>query len=476
MRAVKLTIVFAAACLFVCSCGAPGLSPFQCSTAENCDLRPGGMCEAYAGSSWCSYGDPSCTSGRRWSEQAASSIAGVCVGEEPTINDAAIDTGDASDNNLVPVFVQKLDAGTSASNNDLFGATVAIDGDVAVISAMTDAGASESGSGSVFVYERANGTWSYFQTLSVGSGMSYRFGRSVAVSGDIIVIGAPNDAALGSEAGTAYVFRRGANVWSQQVKLTATDGAAYDHFGTAVAVAGNVIAVGAPDNDVISTTNTGSVYLFEPTGAGGAWTEVANLVAGTDAAMNLQFGYAVAVAPDTVAVGSQGDLVQVHERVGASWTRTGRVTPSTVSSSTSLDFGTVVDIDGQHMVIGAPSMTMTGEVHVFERAGNWATNHRKLTVSDNTSDAAFGSAVAIAGGHVLVGSNLAGSTDAGAAYFFQRRTDGYDEAVKLTATDGSAGDWLGFSAAMSATELLVGAAADDEHGNLSGSAYLWHLD
>jgi hypothetical protein len=147
-----------------------------------------------------------------------------------------------------------------------------------------------------------------------------------------------------------------------------------------------------------------------------------------------------------------------------------------VNSSTSLEFGTVVDIDGQHLVVGAPSTTMTGEAYVLERSGNWATSSRKLTVTDNATDAAFGSSVAIHGGHVLVGSYLAGSTDAGAAYFFQRRTDGHDEAVKLTAMDGSAGDGLGFAAAMSATELLVGAAFDDEKGMQSGSAYLWRLD
>lgn len=409
-----------------------------------------------------------CTGGKRYTNVDGSATDDGSIGMD--------DATDAADDNLVPAFVRKLDSGMSASPNDLFGAAVAIDGDVAVVSAATDAGASETGSGSVFVFERAGGTWSLFQTLSVGQGMSYRFGRSVAVSGDIIVVGAPNDGSLGSEAGTAYVFRRGTNVWAQQAKLNATDGAAYDHFGAAVAVAGNVIAIGAPDNDVISTANAGSVYLFEPIGAGGAWTQVDNLVAGTDSAMNLQFGYAVAVATDTVAVGSQGDLVQVFERTGSSWSRTGRVVPSTVSSSASLDFGTVVDIDGQHMVVGAPSTTMTGEVFVFERSGNWATNWRKLIALDNASDAAFGSSVAIHAGHVLVGSYQAGSNDAGAAYFFHRRTDGYDEALKLTATDGSANDWLGFAAAMSATELLVGAAGDDEHGALSGSAYLWRLD
>jgi hypothetical protein len=69
----------------------------------------------------------------------------------------------------------------------------------------------------------------------------------------------------------------------------------YDRFGSAVAVAGNVIVVGAPETDVVSTADSGRVSVFEPTGAGGAWTEVATLVAGLDSAMNLQFGYAVAV-------------------------------------------------------------------------------------------------------------------------------------------------------------------------------------
>jgi hypothetical protein len=413
-------------------------------------------------------------------------LAAACTGGKHYTNTNTDDSGidgdgsmgmtDGGDNNLIPVFVRKLDSETSASPYDRFGGSVAIHGDVAVVSAMTDAGASESGSGSVYVFERAGGAWTLFQTLSVGTGMSYRFGYSVAVYGDIIVIGTPNDAALGSEAGTAYVFRRGASVWSQQVKLNASDGAAYDHFGVAVAVTNNLIAVGSKDDDIISTTNTGSVYVFTPTGVGGAWMETDKLAAGTDSAMNLQFGSAVSVATDTVAIGSQGDLVQVFERTGTSWARTGRITPATVSSSASLDFGTTVGIDGQHLVVGAPSTTITGEVYVLERSGNWATNFRKMIVADNATDAAYGSSVAIQGGHVLVGSYQAGSTNAGAAYFFQRRTDGYDAEVKLTASDGSANDLLGFAAAMSGTELLVGAIADDEHGMESGSAYLWRLD
>ncbi len=480
MRALKLFAM--ALCVAVSGCGAPSLSPFGCDTNESCNLAPGGMCEPYGGSQWCSYSDAMCNSGRRWSEQASTTIAGSCVGEEPMDMTDGGGSGSGSGSGSgggdpVPMFAKKLDSGADASPYDLFGGSVAIDGDVAVVSAMTDAGASQSGSGSVYVFERSNGVWAPFQTLSVGSNMQYRFGFSVAVSGSVIVIGAPGDASLGSAAGAAYVFKRGASNWAQVAKLTATSGAASEIFGYSVAVEGDMIVVGAPETDIAGIVDTGRVSVFTPTGTGGAWIQSDSMAAGNgENSMGLKFGTDVAIGGGVIAVGTLKDAVYVFEKAGMYYTRTGKITAATVGSNTALDFGTFLDIDGQHLVIGAPSTTVTGEVYVLEKAGAWATTYKKLTATDVTADAQYGSSVAIRNGHVLVGSALAGSTDAGAAYFFVRQSDGtYKPATKLTASDGSANDQLGFAAAMSSTDLIVGAAFDDEHGMNSGTADIWHL-
>lgn len=460
-------------------CGAPSLSAFGCESSDSCNLLAGGMCEPYEGSSWCSYADGTCGSGRRWSEQATVTIAGSCIGEEPdTMVDGGTDTGGGGDSGVgdpIAMFATKLAAGLSASPNDLFGASVAIDGDVAVVSAMTDAGASESGSGSVFVFERSNGVWSPFQTLSVGSGTSYRFGYSVAVSGGVIVVGAPGDDGLGSGAGAVYVFQRGASNWAQAGKLSATSGIANERFGVSVAVEGDVLVVGAPETDIAGVVNTGRVSVFRPMVAGGPWVQVDSFAAGSDNSMTLQFGHDVAIGGGVIAVGTLKDAVYVFEKTGMYYSRTGKITSSIVGSSTALDFGTTIDIDGQYLAIGAPSTTATGEAYVIERAGNWATTWLKLTASDAASDAQFGSSIAISNGHVLVGSALAGSTDTGAAYFFVRKQGAYLAAMKLTAADGSANDQLGIAGALSSTDLVVGAALDDEHGTNSGSAYVWRL-
>ena len=123
---------------------------------------------------------------------------------------------------------------------------------------------------------------------------------SVAIAGDTIVVGAWLDDDNGTDSGSAYVFTRTGTTWTEQAKLTASDGAADDQFGISVAIAGDTIVVGAYRDDD-NGTDSGSAYVFTRTGT--TWTQQAKLTA-SDGAADDQFGSSVAIAGDTIVVGA----------------------------------------------------------------------------------------------------------------------------------------------------------------------------
>ena len=162
-----------------------------------------------------------------------------------------------------PANVQKLLAGDGAAD-DQFGNSVSVSGDMAVIGAYGD---DDKGywSGSAYVFVRAaDGTWSQQAKLTAADGEAGDyFGGSVSVSGDTAVIGAYDDDDKGDYSGSAYIFVRAAGgTWSQQAKLTAADGAAYDYFGGSVAVDGDTAVIGAIGDNDNGDFFSGSAYVF----------------------------------------------------------------------------------------------------------------------------------------------------------------------------------------------------------------------
>ena len=191
-----------------------------------------------------------------------------------------------------------LDSNGEAS--DGFGGSVAVDGDTAVIGAL-QADGNVGGTGAAFVFLRNAGVWTEQAKLSAIDGAaSDGFGGSVALEGDTVVIGAIFHDDNGSNSGAAYVFTRSAGVWTEQAKLTASDGAASDLFGRSVAVDGDTAVIGADDDDD-NGTNSGSAYVFIRSGI--TWTEQQKLAA-SDGAPFDRFGESVAVSGTTVVIGA----------------------------------------------------------------------------------------------------------------------------------------------------------------------------
>ncbi|MDO8749562.1 MAG: prepilin-type N-terminal cleavage/methylation domain-containing protein [Dehalococcoidia bacterium] len=381
----------------------------------------------------------------------------------------------------------KLTASDGAAN-DKFGYSVAISGDTAVVGARFDDFGGNIDQGSAYVFVRSGSAWSQQAKLTASDGAAYdKFGGSVAISGDTIVVGAfAADVGGNTYQGSAYVFVRSGGAWSQQAKLTASDGAAHDHFGLSVAISGDTAVVGANGADVGGNTAQGSAYVYVR--SGGAWSQQAKLTA-SDGAARDEFGLSVAISGDTAVVGAysadvgsngnQGSAY-VFVRSGGAWTQQAKLAAS--DGAVSDWFGFSVAISGDTAVVAAKtddvgSNADQGSAYVFVRSGTTWSQQAKLTASDGAAEDYFGVSVAISGDTAVVGAywdDVGSNTEQGSAYLFLRSGGAWSQQAKLTASDGAVSDYFGVSVAISGDTAVVGAHGDDVGSNTDqGSAYVF---
>jgi len=209
--------------------------------------------------------------------------------------------------------VAKLTA-TTIGTADGFGGAVAITSDLGVVTVVagaggeTDQGISQCGAVYVFRTTDDGATWQQTARLTNSDTAAYdAVGSSVAISGNIIVAGAPPGGP--GDSGFVCVFRTddGGATWTQMSKVYAADGAYQDLLGRYVAVDGALLVAGALLADAGSEdSNEGAAYVFRTDDNGASWTQVAKLTA-RDAAANDQFGSSVAIAGNVLAIGSKYD-------------------------------------------------------------------------------------------------------------------------------------------------------------------------
>jgi hypothetical protein len=201
--------------------------------------------------------------------------------------------------------VTKLTA-SDAESLDLFGSSVALDGETAVVGAHSeDSLGTDAGAVYVFAVNSVSGEWEEVAKLTASDGQAGDvFGISVALSGETVVVGASREDTVGSDAGAAYVFAVNSvsGEWDEVKKLTAPDGRSGDWFGLSVDVSGETVVVGARYEDGIAT-DAGAAYVFAMNSASGEWEEGAKLTA-SDAYYRDEFGWCVAVRGETVVVGA----------------------------------------------------------------------------------------------------------------------------------------------------------------------------
>jgi hypothetical protein len=389
-----------------------------------------------------------------------------------------------------------------ASNSgvsDYFGTSVALSDDTLAVGASGEdsvaqgVGGSQDdnsaeNSGAVYVFRRTGTAWQQEAYLKASnSGTEDIFGYTVALSGNTLAVGAHGEdsAAQGvdgnqddnsaANSGAVYVFRRTGTAWQQEVYLKASNSGTEDIFGYTVALSDDTLATGAfgedsaaqsvgGDQNDESAESSGAVYVFRRTGT--VWQQEAYLKASNSGTVD-HFGYDVAVAGDTLAVGS------IYED------------------------STTQGVDGNQYDDSAAN---SGAVYVFRRTGTDWQQEAYLKSSNSGTGDEFGTSVALSGDTLAVGAiqedsaaqgvggdqDDSSATASGALYVFRRTGTGWQQEAYLKASNSGADDFFGVSVALSDDTLAVGALyedsaaqgvegnQDDNFATNSGAVYIFH--
>jgi hypothetical protein len=384
------------------------------------------------------------------------------------------DTGAIYPLTVDPILQQAYAKASNPDSNDRFGYAVALAGDTVVVgapgedSATTGVNGDESDNsatdaGAAYVFARSNGVWSQQAYLKAANAQAGdQFGWSVALLGDIAIVGAPGeDSAATSvngdgsdnsatDAGAAYVFARSNGVWSQQAYLKAANAQAGDQLGHAVAM-GNpfTVVVGAPLEDSAgfnpsdnSAADAGAAYVFQ--GSGANWNQQTYLKA-TNAQAGDQLGFALAADAQAIVAGAP------------------------------FEDSAAVGVNGNQFNDFAPD---SGAAYIFQPSS--PTPQAYLKASNTGAGDQFGYAVAItdqsgAGETILVGApfedsaatfvngaqNNEAAPNAGAAYLFLRGGSTWSQNSYLKASNTGSGDMFGQSVALANDWAAIGAPNED---------------
>jgi hypothetical protein len=305
---------------------------------------------------------------------------------------------------------------------ELFGSSVSISGDAAVVGAPYDS------PGRALVFRRDPPWWLYEAELVFSNPEGGdRIGYAVAICGDVAIVGAPWDDGNGSESGSASIFRRSGTDWEEEINITPPDGSEEDHFGHAVAISGDVVVIGMPSDDTYGNS-AGAAYVYRYDGDN--WIEEA-VLSPQETSPNEQFGTAVAVCGDVIAIGAPGDE------------------------------------EGHPL----------GTIQVFRYDGEQSSWNPEATLApgDGQDGDGFGQSVSVSEDTIVAGAH--GDDDcgsqSGAAYAFFFNGAEWNEEAKLRASDAESSDQCGFAVAVSANCAAIGAPYDSDNGEESGSVYVF---
>lgn len=387
-----------------------------------------------------------------------------------------------------PDAVTKLVAGVPRTN-DYFGTSVAVSGDTAIVGAPVAASGSPNNNGAAYIYVRNGSGWSLQQRLFASDSPADDrdgFGLSVAISGETAIVGSPRRGDQNDEAGygAVYIFARNGATWTLQKKLSPIDtplAECESEFGRSVAISGDTVLI-STGGCIESGDNESVVHVFVRTGA--AWAPQTMLLSPSVPNDDF-FGTSVALQGDMAIVGDPGDstgtrpeTASVFYRCGTVWTRQQTLSASD-GASAERSFGASVAISGNSVIIGAKddrlgtANRIQGSAYVFTSDGTTWTEQQKLTQDDGSLSSRFGSSVAIFGNIAVIGKPVSVTANQGSAFTFGRSGNTWTLQDTYTAGDGAAGDEFGSSVAISANAVIVGARLDDAGTTQTneGSAY-----
>ncbi|MDO8880504.1 MAG: cell wall-binding repeat-containing protein [Coriobacteriia bacterium] len=372
-----------------------------------------------------------------------------------------------------------MDAETIMQPDDLvawdqLGGSVAIDGDVAVVGALSG----NNGAGAAYVYERIDGTWvETAKLVSTDPGANERFGASVAVEGDTIVVGEHRDLDVNVAKGAVHVFTRSGGAWSHAAKLVASPRVDNGEFGCDVAISGDTIAIGSYGYSGYA----GGAYVFQ--GGGSSWTQQA--VIGPASSGSHAFGESLDIDGDTLlvgcpnddALGSDSGAAYIYTRSGASWSYGAQLVASDGAANDY--FGGAVAIDGGVALVGARADddlgNWSGAAYLFKGSGSSWTQFDKILPSDGAAQDEFGSDVAFDGQSAVIGAQKTSQLGAatGRAYVYTYNGTGLTEVSALSASDAAADAYYGSAVAISGSTCVVGAYSASPTAENSGEAYIY---
>lgn len=426
------------------------------------------------------------------------------------------------------------DVYAKASNSgagDELGYTMALSGDTLVIGAPYEDGSAtivngapdddRPDTGAAYVFRRTGDTWAQEAYLKASDNVAGdSFGQRVAISGDVIAIGAPyrdQDATV-IDSGAVYVFRRGDDgTWTEEAILAASNAGAADNFGWGIAVQGDILAVGARAEDSSATgvdgnendegtADSGAVYVFRNQGA--VWNQEAYIKA-SNTGREDNFGRNVALSGNTLAVGTfledgsasgvngeqeddgavNSGAVYVFRLSNGAWAQEAYIKASNPGYED--NFGLDLELEQDTLVVGAPyedsgasgvngnqaneGSTGSGAVYVFRRTGTTWVQQAYIKASNTGANDNFGWSVALAG-DILVASAIGESSaakgaggdqndntalNAGATYIFGRSGSTWVQNSYLKASNPGVEDWFGYNVALAENLLVVTSPRED---------------
>ena len=316
---------------------------------------------------------------------------------------------------------------SDASPSDRFGFSVAFSGNLIIVGAHTDDDQGAN-SGSAYVFELINGVWTQSMKLAAADGAAQdNFGASVAIDGDTAIVGSYRDDDNGYDSGSAYLFEHGEEGWMQAAKLLAQDGAALDRFGSNVSLSGQTAVVSAYRADAVGD-DSGAVYVFSSDSE--SWSQQAKLIP-VDSAPGDWFGRSIAIDTGRIVVGASRDddlgansgSAYVFKQMSGQWVESAKLISTAGLAGDS--FGSSVAISGEVATVGAPLAdpvgNISGSATVFRLVGDEWLEQTSLHASGAGEGQRMGYRVAMSDS--TIASSMYETSSTGSVHLFTSEPD-----------------------------------------------------
>lgn len=372
-----------------------------------------------------------------------------------------------------------------------FGSAVAISGNYAMVAASNAIVEGRQGQGAVYVFKRMGDHWQQIRKLVASDGAANdHFGRTLAMDGDMAIINAPLATIAGNMwQGAAYVFRRSGDNWVQIQKLVDIHGAAFETFGTCVAVgkAYAIIGSGGSSHAGQRIDRAVHVFKFQPQSKL-AWVQTQTIptpladdpTSGFGASAAITDGYALIGAPTASTGGNPGQgMVYVAKETGGTWALLDKLGASDAEARA--NFGVSVAIDGDTALVGAPGATINGNIsqgaaYVIRRSPKGWKETQKIVAGAGTASNLFGASVSLDEDSVALVGAYAVENYRGAAYVFRNQQGIWTETDTLQASDGASGSVYGYYSTIAGKTALVGSYTATVDGEVRRGAAYFHTD